>query len=187
MKDAILNSNLSFRKTTLKDINDIMILEENGFEAGNREDKSVYENRINFFSEGALIAEYDNKIVGCIFSEIWLFNENSVATNFELGHDIEKYHNSVIGTEIYISSMTIDPAYRGKGFGMQLINHCIINLSSNYPQIKSAILLVNKKWYQAHNIYVKLGFQEIGRINNFFSPVINVYEDGIIMRKKLCN
>ncbi|MES2205953.1 MAG: GNAT family N-acetyltransferase [Pseudomonadota bacterium] len=181
----LLINQLHLRKATYDDLDDIMRFETRGFSPGNQEERSVYEERIATFAEGAWISEYDRKPVGCIFSEIWCTRDMLTSNDFELGHSSSNRHDPVYGTELYISSMTIDPIYRGQKFGFQLFNGCIQRVSMRYPQINSALLLVNEHWVQAHDIYKASKFHEVMRVSQFFVPYPDVYEDGIVMRKKL--
>jgi ribosomal protein S18 acetylase RimI-like enzyme len=88
----------------------------------------------------------------------------------------------VHGTELYITSMTISPAFRGKGLGSQLFLGCINRIAAAYPQLTSALLLVNESWRHARSIYESAGFREVVRFKNFFNPDGNTHEDGIVMR-----
>lgn len=53
------------------------------------------------------------------------------------------------------------PAYRGKGIGKQLIQK-VIDIAKAKPEIKKIKIEVNPDQSAAHNLYKKLGFQEIG-------------------------
>ena len=172
-------------EATPHDLDDIMRLETEGFAPGNREERAVYERRIAVFPEGSLMGEYDGKTVGCIFSEIWRAQESLIPGDFKLGHDIAQRHDPLYGAELYITSMTIDPAYRGQQLGFDLFNGCIEYVLARFPRVESALLLVNETWTQAHEIYKQSGFHEIMRLSQFFSPYPGVYEDGIVMRKRL--
>ena len=102
-----------------------MRLEEIGFEPGDREKQEVYADRIEVFPEGSLVACINNECIGFIFSEIWNECITFSPADFMLGHDIRKCHSKEKGTELYLSSMTIDPQFRGKGFGSLLLSNCI--------------------------------------------------------------
>lgn len=169
-------------EATLHDLDQIMDMEAQGFAPGNTELREVYELRIRTFPQGSLIAYSGSEYVGCIFSEIWKESLLPVAEHFALGHDILEHHDPVFGTELYITSMTINPAFRGKGLGSQLFQGCINHVAAAYPQLTSALLLVNETWGHARAIYEAAGFKEVARFKNFFNPDGMKYEDGIVMR-----
>jgi ribosomal protein S18 acetylase RimI-like enzyme len=123
-----------------------------------------------------------SEYVGCIFCEIWKKSALPVAEHFTLVHDILDRHDPVHGTELYITSMTISPAFRGKGLGSQLFLGCIDRIAAAYPRLTSALLLVNETWGHARSIYEAAGFIEVVRFKNFFNPDGMTHEDGIVMR-----
>jgi ribosomal-protein-alanine N-acetyltransferase len=177
-----MKSTLTLAEATLHDLDQIMDMEAKGFAPGNTEYRDVYELRIKTFPQGSLIAYSGSEHVGCIFSEIWKESPIPVAEHFMLGHDILERHNPELGTELYIASMTISPAFRGKGLGSQLFVGCINRVAAAYPQLTSALLLVNETWGTARAIYEGAGFKEEARFKNFFSPDGRTHEDGIVMR-----
>ena len=176
---------LRLRAATPYDIDQIMALEEQGFDAGNRELRAVYEARVETFAPGALMAHLGENCVGCFFCEIWRSSPFPGVEYFTLGHDISERHEPLAGTELYVSSMTIAPAFRGQGLGAQLLRGGIGHVTSRFPQLSSAVLLVNETWARARAIYTEVGFCEIVRFERFFEPHAGVCEDGIVMRRFL--
>lgn len=160
-------------------------MEEQGFAPGNREQKEVYQQRIETFPQGSLMACVGSECVGCFFSEIWRFTPVPTVEHFTLGHDIRQRHDPTNGTELYVSSMTVAPAFRGCGLGGQLFSGGISHVARSYPQMASALLLVNETWHHARKIYVAAGFREITTLRHFFSPAEGVHEDGVAMRRAL--
>jgi ribosomal protein S18 acetylase RimI-like enzyme len=173
---------LNLAEATLRDLDQIMDMEAKGFAPGNTELREVYELRIRTFPQGSLIAYSGSEYVGCIFSEIWKESSLLDTGHFALGHDILERHDPVLGTELYITSMTISPAFRGKGLGSPLFVGCINRVAAAYPQLTSALLLVNETWGHARAIYEGAGFKEVARFKNFFNPDGMTHEDGIVMR-----
>jgi len=107
-----------------KDIDGIMELEHKGFEQSIREEKQVFLERINYFSEGFLLLKdttHDNKIIGYICSEVWKYNEPILGGYFSLGHSIKDYHR-IEESELYISSLVVDPDYHNLGLGKKLFD-----------------------------------------------------------------
>jgi ribosomal protein S18 acetylase RimI-like enzyme len=139
-----MESTLTLAEATLHDLDRIMDMEVQGFAPGNTELREVYELRIKIFPQGSLIAYSGSEYVGCIFTEIWKESPIPVAEHFTLGHDILERHDPLLGTELYITSMTISPAFRGKGLGSRLFLGCINRVAAAYPQLTSALLLVNE-------------------------------------------
>lgn len=180
-----MKSTFTLAEATLHDLDRIMDMEARGFAPGNTELREVYEQRVRTFPQGSLIAYSGSEYVGCIFSEIWMESLIPVAGHFTLGHDILERHDPVHGTELYITSMTISPAFRGKGLGSQLFPGCINRVAVAYPQLTSALLLVNETWGHARSIYEAAGFREVVRFKNFFNPDGMTHEDGIVMRSPI--
>lgn len=174
---------LHFREATSQDIDQIMDLEMNGFAPGNREQKEVYEQRIETFAQGSLMAYVGSDCVGCFFSEIVHFTPRPAVEQFALGHDIRQRHDPMNGTELYVTSMTVAPPFRGQGLGEQLFVGGIGHVARRYPQIATALLLVNETWQYARKIYAAAGFKEITTLTRFFNPGEGVCEDGLIMRR----
>lgn len=176
---------LSFREARLDDLERILELEAAGFAPGNREAREVYAQRIATFPHGSLMAWVGERAVGCVFAEIWRWEAQPRAARFCLGHDIASSHDPHHGTELYIASMTVDPACRGQGLGQRVFVGSIERLAAAYPQLDSVLLLVNVHWRQARRIYAGDGFAEIARLPDFFTPTPDCCEDGIVMRRAL--
>ncbi|MHB8914719.1 MAG: GNAT family N-acetyltransferase [Thiobacillus sp.] len=176
------------RMASLVDIDNVMGLELNGFDIGIQERQEIFLGRITYFPEGFLILINKNsgETVGYVCSEIWDYQPFVSEYFFEVDHDIRNTHNSK-GSELYISSMTIRPDYRSRGLGKFLFSECIRRIRVAYPNIKSATLMVNETWVYAKKIYDRLGFNEINRIHNFFTPVDKAPQASIIMRKTFEN
>ena len=167
------------------DLDRIMVLEQQGFAAGHREQRAAYAQRIATFAHGSLMAWRGADCVGCVFSEIWRATPQLDATHFTLGHDIRSRHDPVNGCELYISSMTLAPSVRGQGLGAPLLSGCLSQVAAAFPQLKSAVLLVNATWTPARRIYAGLGFAEVARLDGFFRPEDAPPQDGLVMRMAL--
>jgi ribosomal protein S18 acetylase RimI-like enzyme len=175
--------NLRLIEATAEDLDRVMELEHQGFAAGHQERRSVYAQRIANFPQGSLMAWRGSDCVGCVFSEIWQVTPQPVATHFVLGHDIRERHDPVLGTELYISSMTLAPAVRGQGLGVPLMQGFIAQVLQSNPHLTSALLLVNASWIPARRIYSEIGFLEVARLDGFFTLHDEKVDDGIVMRR----
>ncbi|HNV59337.1 MAG TPA: GNAT family N-acetyltransferase [Rhodoferax sp.] len=172
-------------EATAADLDRIMDLERAGFDAGHQELRSAFAQRIATFPHGSLMAWLGSDCVGCVFTEIWHLTPQPQATQFTLGHDIRERHDPVRGTELYISSMTLSPTVRGQGLGAPMMRSCMAQIARAFPQLESALLLVNATWSPARRIYEGLGFVEIARLAGFFAPHRSAPEDGIVMRRPI--
>lgn len=168
-----------------RDIDLIMALEAAGFDPGHRESRATYERRIAAFPQGSLLACLGEEVIGCAFAEIWPAREEPLPAHFALGHDILDRHDALHGSELYLSSMTIAPAFRGRGLGMPLFAGCIERLAGAFPRLASVVLLVNESWLGARRLYAAAGFMEIARFPGFFSPASDPRQDGLVMRRAL--
>ncbi len=131
------------------------------------------------------MADSGPECIGCFFSEIWKESSIPVVEQFTLGHDILERHDPVHGTMLYIASMTISPAFRGKGLGSMLFPGCLDRVAATFPQLTYALLLVNETWRHARAIYEATGFKELVRFKDFFTPYGTAHEDGIVMRRAI--
>lgn len=174
---------LRLLEATPADLDRIMALERQGFAAGHQELVTAYARRIASFPQGSLMAWLGDDCVGCIFTEIWQFQAQPDAGHFALGHDIRDRHDTVRGTELYISSMTLSPAVRGLGLGAPLLASCMEHVYQAFPQLETALLLVNASWVPARRIYKGLGFAELAWFPRFFGTGDGTHQDGIVMRR----
>jgi [ribosomal protein S18]-alanine N-acetyltransferase len=179
------DSPMNIRRARPADLPAIMALEALGFVPGTHEEADVYAERIAVFPDGFLVAEDEGgTMLGCISSELWPFTDPPAHERFSIGHSIADIH-SPANDEIYISSMTVAPQARGHRLGERLFTECIARCKRAYPQVRSAILLVNETWVHARRIYERQGFTEIMRLPGFFRPAGLAPADGIVMRKEL--
>ena len=162
-----------------------MDLERQGFAAGHQEQRAAYAQRIATFPQGSLMAWLGVDCVGCVFTEIWRFQPQPDAALFTLGHDIRERHDPVLGTELYISSMTLTPKVRGRGLGAPLLLGCLARVADAYAGLTSALLLVNATWAPARRIYTGAGFVQVAGFDGFFCADGQAPADGIVMRRPI--
>ena len=174
---------LTIVPASLTDLDLIMEMEAKGFAEHLQEAREVYTRRITTFAQGSLLAYKGQACVGCLFSEIWAYHPVPSAEYFLLNHSIDDRHQ-IDGSEIYISSMTINQDFRGQGIGRELFNQSLNYFSTNFSNIKSSILLVNEHWKSAKAIYEQSGFQPLMTLDNFFGSE-STPAHGIVMRKHL--
>jgi ribosomal-protein-alanine N-acetyltransferase len=172
------------QKAIPNNIDQIMNVEYDSFDVGIVESQSVFQERIDTFAEGFLVIKNDQKIVAYISSEIWPEKSLYTVNDFKLGHSIKSSHH-LNGSTIYIASMGVLKSERGKGLGDLLFKTLLTSLKQSYPHLSSAVLIVSTDWQHAQKIYQKNGFQEIGRLENFFNPSSDLFFDAIIMRKEI--
>ena len=179
-------SGLALRSATLADLDAIIAMESTGFAAHHQESPDVYARRIEAFPEGSLIAERDACIAGCFFSEVWqLTGSVPDESHFQLGHDIRARHRPRQGRTLYVSSMTLAPAFRGRQLGQPFFAACLDRVTRSLCGLEEIVLLVNESGRGARQIYVATGFEEISRLPGFFGPTEPNAEDGIVMRRPI--
>jgi len=179
------NNALQLVDATAGDLDRIMDLERQGFAAGHQELRSAYAQRIATFPQGSLMAWLGADCVGCVFSEIWHATPQPDTAHFTLGHDIRERHDPVLGTELYISSMTLAPSVRGQGLGAPLLTGCLEHVAQAFPGLESAVLLVNASWVPARRIYTGVGFVEVACFTGFFEAGNGTRQDALVMRKSI--
>jgi len=180
-----MSNALRLMLASFSDLDRIMDLERQGFAAGHREERAAYVQRISAFPQGSLMAWRGSDCVGCVFSEIWRAAPELDVAHFRLGHDIRERHDPVNGTELYISSMTLSPSVRGQGLGTPLLLGCLAHVAQAFPQVETAVLLVNATWAPARRIYAGVGFVEVACFSGFFNAGDGSRQDGIAMRREI--
>lgn len=178
-------SDCGLRPALPQDLTAIMRLELAGFAPGLRERGAVFLERMAAFPEGFLLLEErgSRQCLGYICSELWDFEEAPDPARFALNHSAGRYHCST-GTELYLSSMTIDPRYRGAGLGAFLFEQCIARQIERFA-LRSVILIVNETWTHARHLYRRSGFSACGRIDGFFAAPKEPPQAAIVMRRML--
>lgn len=174
---------MQLRPATAADLPRILTLEAQGFAPGTRERADVYAERIALFADGFLVAEEEEALLGCICSELWRHAPQPEPARFALGHRIAELH-APGHDELYLSSMTVAPAARGRGLGQQLVTACLARCAARY-RLRSALLLVSERWLPARRIYARLGFGELLRLPDFFRAADAPPAAGLVMRKPL--
>jgi len=163
------------------DIDDIMALENVCFNKWTREPENVYRERIECFPRGFMVIEDAGRIVGMVSSEIRMHDPSLSAETFALGHSI-KDRLDLSGDELYVSSISILPDHRGKGYGGILFRAVLDNVLGNFGNVRYVVLIVNENWTSARSIYRKGGFRDLGIIKGFFIEDDGSVSDGMIMR-----
>lgn len=181
----MINSGVSVREATEKDIESIMKIEHDSFPIGIRETKETFVERLSVFGEGFLvITDEGNEPIGYITSEIWKYNAAIDEAAFTLGHSIKGQHDPR-GEEIYISSLGVLKERRGSGYGSLLFEALHRKVKREYPGITGAVLVVSENWTGARRIYKKYGFADVHIIKDFLTPRYEKWSNGIVMRKSL--
>lgn len=180
----------ALRQAFVSDIQDIMNVEAEAFVTPIREKEEVFVERITVFPQGffVLIDEDTNKVCGYFASERW---ESYALTSddFLLDHSARERHKNN-GSYVYISSMGILQAYRGKGLGTYLFTESCNTLAKTLTDVKAFVLLVNEQWKSALKIYREYGFVQKGVLEKFFPQYqtqtgVVCVGDGIVMEKVL--
>ena len=76
----------------------------------------------------------------------------------------------------YIQSLCINEQWRGRGLGLKLLQFCEEKILEISPNI---FICVSEFNHKAIKLYVKFGFELIGRLNDFLKPGITE----LLMRK----
>lgn len=182
---------LVLRQACEQDIERIMELEASGFAPAIRESRDVMLMRLQHFPSGFLVLENGaGKIMGYLCSEIWSTkDENKLTMNterFALGHDIRHTHQEN-GDCLYISSMTIDPAYRGQGIGQRFFMQALTRLRQTHSDVSSSLLLLSAEWRNAHRIYQACGYTGIASISGFFTAIAQHDDSALVMQLSFKN
>lgn len=88
-----------------------------------------------------------------------------------------------IADEAEIISIGVDPAFRRRGAGQNLLKLAVTMLKSF--KIKSLFLEVATSNREAISLYTKAGFAEVGRRRNYYALPNGRFEDALILRLNL--
>jgi len=174
---------IEIRKARAEDLKAIMNLEYQCFDRDTVEDLSVYEERLRVFGDGFLVLVVDGSIAGFITSELWKQNRDLSVEHFALGHSVEVRFDPD-GDDLYISSLAVSPAHRGKKYGDTLVQALLREISASCQKVNRFILLVGSEWHGARRIYERKGFTYIGEFKNFFGGRNVASYNGLVMVKE---
>ena len=119
----------------------------------------------------SLIAEEDGKPIGCIISyrgDEYLSIREYTWSRLWQGVDQEVIRSSAIETypgEYYLDSLSIEPCYRGKGLGKDLMR-AAIDYGASLGYSRFALLVAVEK-PRLKEYYASLGFEEDSEVNFF--------------------
>ncbi|HCC08099.1 MAG TPA: ribosomal-protein-alanine N-acetyltransferase [Clostridiales bacterium] len=133
-------SEISIKKMTNNDINDILILEEKCF--SDPWTRSMFEGELEHENVYYFLAEHNERIIG--FVGFW----------------------DIIG-ECHITNICITPSMQNGGIGTFLMEY-LIKFCKN-KSINAATLEVRSSNTQAINFYLKLGFRNEGIRKNYYT------------------
>lgn len=106
--------------------------------------------------------------------ECWLM----IASGKVVGHGIV----SVAAGESHLLNVCVHPDCQGNGFGRVMVEHLLIrarerNASSMFLEVRPSNVV-------AYQLYEKLGFNEIGRRENYYPAYVG-REDALVLAKEL--
>lgn len=173
---------LQLRQALASDLADIMRLERAGFTAAIQETEATFTERLAAGRDGCWVLADGERIFGYLCAEFWRYEEPAPLARFARNHSAQDTHR-VDGEEIYVSSMVVDPALRGTGWGRRLFNGALAAMRERHRQLRSAILIVHPEWHGARHIYRSAGFTEIGEVPAYFAAPDGIPRAAIIMRR----
>ncbi|MBO6556528.1 MAG: ribosomal protein S18-alanine N-acetyltransferase [Pseudomonadales bacterium] len=106
--------------------------------------------------------------------ECWLM----IASGKVVGHGIV----SVAAGESHLLNVCVHPDCQGKGFGRVMVEHLLIRARER--NAASMFLEVRPSNVVAHQLYEKLGFNEVGRRENYYPAYVG-REDALVLAKEL--
>lgn len=175
--------NLQLRQARTSDLAEIMRLEQAGFAPAIRETQSTFAERLAAGGDGCWVLADGARLYGYLCAEFWRYEEQAPVERFARDHSAADTH-CADGEEIYVSSMVVDPALRGSGWGSRLFNGALAAMRARHRQLRSAILIVHPEWQGARRIYRGAGFAEIGEVPAYFAAADGGAHPAIIMRRQ---
>lgn len=175
---------LHLRQANSCDLAEIMRLERAGFAAAIQETEATFAERLAAGGDGCwVLADRGGRLFGYLCAEFWRYEDDVPAARFARDHSAQDTHRAD-GEEIYVSSMVVDPALRGSGWGSRLFNGALAAMREHHRQLRSAILIVHPDWLGARHIYRSAGFLEIGEVPAYFATPDGAPRAAIIMRRQ---
>lgn len=173
----------TLRQATAADMAEIMRLERAGFAAAIQETEQTFAERLQAAPQGCWVLEGEaGRLYGYLCAEFWPLQAGIDAARFARDHGAAASHTDD-GEEVYVSSMVVDPATRGTGWGRRLFRDALAEMFARHPRLRSAILIVNPEWAAASQIYRAEGFAEIGQIAGYFAAASGARLPAIVMRR----
>lgn len=173
----------TLRPAVTADMAEIMRLERAGFAEAIQETEEAFAERLSAAPEGCwVLAGEAGRLYGYLCAEFWPLAQGFNPARFARNHAAADTH-SPHGEEVYVSSMVVDPATRGTGWGRRLFRDALAEMFARHPQLCSTILIVNPEWAAARSIYRAEGFAEIGEIAGYFASVGGTRLPAIVMRR----
>lgn len=173
----------TLRQAVAADMAEIMRLERAGFAQAIQETEHTFAERLRAAPQGCwVLAGEAGRLYGYLCAEFWPLQPVVDAARFARDHAAADTHD-VNGEEVYISSMVVDPATRGTGWGRRLFRAALAEMFARHPRLRSSILIVNPEWDAARRIYRAEGFSEIGEIAAYFAASDGTQLPAIVMRR----
>ena len=136
----------------------------------------MYEDEDRLFPDEEHIQNFLDKYGKGIFLAI----EGNVMVGMARGY-IEEYKLSTHNG--WITSFYVDPNYRGKGIGKDLMRSVLRFLGEN-GNVRNAFLNVTNSQNEARALYRNFGFVEVGKLPNCFQKD-GIYYDQLIMARAI--
>ncbi|MCE3260960.1 MAG: GCN5-related N-acetyltransferase [Pseudoduganella sp.] len=174
---------LTLRQAVAADVAEIMRLERAGFAPAIQETEQTFAERLAAAPEGCwVLAGEAGRLFGYLCAEFWPQQAGFDAARFARDHGAASTHRAD-GEEVYVSSMVVDPATRGTGWGRRLFRGALAAMFARHARLRSTILIVNPGWDAARRIYRAEGFTEIGEIAGYFDAGAGASLPAIVMRR----
>lgn len=173
----------NLRPAVAADMAEIMRLERAGFAPAIQETEEAFADRLSAAPEGCWVLEGEaGRLYGYLCAEFWPLEAGFNPARFARNHAAAETH-ALDGEEVYVSSMVVDPATRGTGWGRRLFREAVAEMFARQPRLRSTILIVNPEWEAARRIYRAEGFTEIGEIEGYFASGEGGLLPAIVMRR----
>ena len=173
----------ALRPAGMADMAEIMRLERAGFAEAIQETEEAFLERLSAAPEGCwVLAGQAERLYGYLCAEFWPLEQGFNPARFARNHAAAGAH-VLDGEEVYVSSMVVDPATRGTGWGRRLFRDALVEMFARHPRLRSTILIVNPEWDAARRIYRAEGFAEIGEIEGYFASGSGQRLPAIVMRR----
>ena len=132
---------LQLRPAVAADMAEIMRLERAGFAEAIQETEATFAERLSAAPEGCwVLAGEAGRLYGYLCAEFWPLQDGFEAGRFARDHAAAGSHVAD-GEEVYVSSMVVDPATRGTGWGRRLFRESLDGMFASHPRSARLTLL----------------------------------------------
>lgn len=152
------DSDFAIRNASADDLASLMRLEQACFSANEQDTIDTYREKLKH-ADFLIAVAPDQEVMGHFIVETWPDQWEEVAWRYQLG----EHHDSAEGTTLFIASIALHPATRGRGFASRLLTQglaiVINNRERKVPPPRRAIAAIRSDNDASIRLFERAGFE----------------------------